>query len=211
MALKTLMTGTLRASCCPACGFTGCQELITDSQPVATLGWANSSCSAKAKTQLPLNFVRCIDCGHIFNRSFDYAEVPYSDHPNLMFNSGNYWSVFIRNIQSKLVSMLPPEPVLVDVGYGDSSFIHAMAEKIGPGRFVGFDPHGAKQGSDNIELHPSLFKPNVNFGELKPNLIVSRHVLEHLTNPLEFLQALSLAASTTEHTCLAYFEVPCVD
>ena len=184
---------------------------MTDSQPLATLGWSASNASAKAMKQLPLDFVRCIDCGHIFNRSFDYAVVPYSDHPQLMFNRGKLWANFIRDIQLELARSLPENPVVIEIGYGDGSFLHALAGEIEHGIFIGFDPHGAKQKLAGIELLASLFRPDVDFGELKPNLIVSRHVLEHLTNPLEFLQALSLAATTTGHTSLAYFEVPCVD
>ncbi|HXW82972.1 MAG TPA: methyltransferase domain-containing protein, partial [Candidatus Binataceae bacterium] len=47
--------------------------------------------------------------------------------------------------------------------------------------------------------------------ELKPDLVISRHVLEHLTSPLAFLQRIAFSAAQLGRAQLAYFEVPCVD
>jgi len=209
-ALSDSMLGVHKATC-PACGHHIAYSLLSDIQPLATLGWASSSKKAQSMPDLPLDFVRCIDCGHIFNMSFDYAQVPYRDKPNLMFNKGRLWSAFINDIKSKLVSQLGSSPTVVEIGFGDGSFIHALSKQIGAGRFVGFDPHGAQSDILALEFKAELFDPLVHYEELKPDLIVSRHVLEHLTNPLEFLQSLSFVATQTEHSSLAYFEVPCVD
>jgi len=209
-ALSDSTLGIRKASC-PACGHHIAYSLLSDTQPLATLGWASSSQTAKSMPGLPLNFVRCVDCGHIFNMSFDYTQVPYTDRPNLMFNEGSLWSAFINDIRSELVSQLVSSPTVVEIGFGDGSFIHALSKQIGAGRFVGFDPHGAHSDTRALELNAEIFDPLVHYEELKPDLIVSRHVLEHLTNPLEFLQSLSFVATQTEHSSLAYFEVPCVD
>ncbi|MFL2771292.1 MAG: class I SAM-dependent methyltransferase [Rhodospirillaceae bacterium] len=211
MSLQLNDAGVFHSSICPACGYSASQTLLEDTQPLATLGWSKSANEARAMKQLPLNYVRCVDCGHIYNLSFDYGDVPYYDHPNLMFNKGALWSSFIQGIRSKLAALLPHNPTIVEIGYGDGSFLSALTQVIDNGKFIGFDPHGAKLESDDIQIFARLFMPMSDLASLKPDLIVSRHVLEHLTNPLEFLQSLTLASTLSEHGTMAYFEVPCVD
>lgn len=165
--------------------------------------------------RLPLDFVRCLDCGHIFNASFEYQKVPYSQKPYQMFNGAVNWSRFLKDVQHKLLSHLVDGAVVVEIGHGDGSFLRALAEAHPSGRYVGFDPHGAMHPGDGsgrgVEFRADLFDPARHLAELRPDLVVSRHVLEHLINPLGFLQGLSLATSLEGLGTLAYFEVPCID
>jgi Zn ribbon nucleic-acid-binding protein len=85
-------SASIVAANCPACGHHVAVEFFDGgNQPLATLSWPASRQAALALKQLPLTFVRCVECGHIYNTGFDYAEVPYVDKPNLMFNSGEHW------------------------------------------------------------------------------------------------------------------------
>lgn len=206
------MSNSISTNACPACGhyiavpfFDGMQ------QPLATLGWPASEKEARGMARLPLDFVRCIECGHVFNIEFDYAHVPYSKNPNLMFNRGSSWSRFLSQVRDAMLSQLPDEPTVVEIGHGDASFLRALAELRPAGRYIGFDPHGAKGSADGVELRCELFEADTHFQELTPDLILSRHVLEHLMNPLGFLQQLSYCASILGKKTLAYFEVPCID
>ena len=82
-----------REATCPACGHhVAAPFLISEAQPLATLAWPETAEAARGLPRLPLDFVRCVGCGHVFNRAFDYALVPYSEKPNLMFNQGIKWS-----------------------------------------------------------------------------------------------------------------------
>ena len=161
--------------------------------------------------QLPLDFVRCVECGHIYNAAFDYEEVPYSDKPNLMFNQGASWSDYIRELQRRMMASLPANPVVVEIGHGDGSFLAALSEIRPQGTYIGFDPHGATQGTPRVALRAELFHPGEHIPALKPDLIIMRHVLEHFTNPLGFLQQLTFAAAAAGLAPQGYFEVPCVD
>jgi len=202
----------LRDASCPACSHNIAVTFLEPTkQPLATLAWPESAQEATDLEPQVLDFVRCVDCGHVFNVAFDYANVPYSQKPNLMFNKGQNWSKFLLNARSSLLTHLPENPVVVEIGHGDGHFIAALAEAIPNGRFVGFDPHGAINNTDGVELRAELFDPAVHLPELKPDLVISRHVLEHLLNPLGFLQRLSFMAAFHDLTPIAYFEVPCID
>lgn len=200
------------AATCPACGY-HVAVLFYDGgeQPLATLGWPRSAGEARAMPRLPLRFVRCVDCGHVFNAAFDYTRVPYADQPNRMFNRGARWSGFMQEVRDQILERLPPQPVVVEIGHGEGHFLRALARERA-GRYAGFDPHGtARSEPPALTFHAALFEPETHLAELKPDLIISRHVLEHLTNPLGFLQRMSFAASVTGIRPALYLEVPCID
>jgi len=202
----------IREATCPACGHHVAARFLPETrQPLATLAWPTSRADAEAMPRLPLQFVRCVDCGHVFNAAFAYEMVPYSEKPNLMFNRGALWTTFVRDTQGALLARLPEDLHAIEIGHGDGSFLVALSELQPRGRFIGFDPHGASGRHGNIEFRADLFDPMVHLRELRPDLIISRHVLEHLTNPLGFLQLLSFAAAAHGLAPRAYFEVPCVD
>jgi len=114
-------------------------------------------------------------------------------------------------LQERLVDGLSADPTVVEIGYGDGRFLHGLAERAGRGRFVGFDPHGAT-GVPGVTLRAELFDPAVHLAELEPELVYARHVLEHLTSAVGFLQRLCAVASLRgQRGPRGYFEVPCID
>ncbi len=201
----------LHEATCPACGHHVAVTFFTGHQPLATIAWPASAEDARSMKLLPLDFMRCVDCGHVFNIAFDYEAVPYSQKPNLMFNKGALWSGFLTGLRDKLLKRLPERPVVVEIGHGDGSFLAALAAERPSGRYFGFDPNGASIGGGPVMLRAELFEPSRHLAEIEPDLIITRHVLEHLTNPLGFLQRLSFAAAQSGTGCLIYLEVPCID
>ena len=197
---------------CPACGHHVAVSFFDGGrQPLATLTWPATKESAKAQPRLPLDFVMCVECSHVFNRSFKYTDVPYSEKPNLMFNLGAAWSGFLMDVRRAILSELPARPVVVEIGHGDGSFLASLADERPGGRFVGFDPNGAASGHDGVEFRADLFDPARHLAELRPNMIISRHVLEHLVSPVAFVQGISFAAALLGLKLRMYMEVPCID
>lgn len=197
---------------CPACGHHVAAPFFpAGDKPLATLAWPKSHEEARDMKQLPLNYVCCVDCSHVFNTEFQYGEVPYSEKPNLMFNEGKNWSEFIRRMQRRIVDSLPAKPRVVEIGHGNGAFLSSLSKLRPKGTFIGFDPNGAAKGSGNVELVQALFQPDIHLAEIMPDIVVSRHVLEHLMNPLAFLQSLQFHASSISLDLLAYFEAPCID
>ncbi len=161
---------------------------------------------------LPLDFVRCVECGHVFNAAFDYSKVPYTRKPNLMFNKGMIWSGEIETVRRKILERLPEKPVVTEIGHGDGSFLLGLAMDRPEGTYIGFDPHGARRAEHpSVRFHAALFEAKRHLPEFRPDLIISRHVLEHLTNPLGFVQGLSFSAACVGGIFELYIEVPCID
>jgi protein O-GlcNAc transferase len=213
IASRPALPDVLRAATCPACGHHVAVPFYDGGeQPLATVAWPRSAADARAMKRLPLEFLRCVDCGHVYNCRFDYAEVPYSKKPNLMFNQGAVWSDHLRQIRDLILRVLPDQPIVVEVGCGEGHLLRALAAERPQGRYIGFDPSNAiNTGNGLIEGRRELFDPARHLAELRPDLIISRHVLEHLMNPLGFVQAISFAASWENIETRLLIEVPCID
>lgn len=208
-----LETSDISITTCPACGY-HVAVLFYDGghQPLATLGWPQTPEQARSMPRLPLRFVRCVDCGHVFNAAFDYARVPYANQPNRMFNRGLRWSAFLEDVRGQMLERLPLQPVVVEIGHGDGAFLEALAAARPGGAYCGFDPHGAAHSNHPaVQFRRELFVPERHIRALKPHLIMSRHVLEHLSDPLGFVQSISFASALAGLRPLLYFEVPCID
>jgi len=208
-----ILADTLRQETCPACGHHIAVPFLDQAlQPLATIAWPRSANEAGTMRRLPLDFVQCVECGHVYNAAFDYAKVPYARKPNLMFNKGVVWSDSIRGIRKKILEHLPEKPVVVEIGHGDGSFLSGLAEERPDGTYIGFDPHGATCAEiPCVRFCSALFEARQHIPELSPDLIISRHLLEHLTDPLGFIQSLSFAAACIGLGPKLYIEVPCID
>jgi len=203
----------LRSCTCPACGHHVAVSFYDGgNRPLATLAWPRSAGEAQSMRRYPLSFVRCVDCGHVYNSDFDYAVVPYSDKPNLMFNQGAVWTRHLAHVRDLILRQLPPNPTVVEIGCGDGGLLRAMAAARPEGRYVGFDPNAAVDvGHGRIQAHQRMFDPAEHLLQYRPDVVISRHVFEHLVNPLGFVQALSFAASWQGVETRLFIEVPCID
>jgi protein O-GlcNAc transferase len=197
---------------CPACGHQLAVAFIEPfRQPLATIAWPKSEEQAKAMQQLPHSFVRCTDCGHVYNRDFCYENVPYDEKPNLMFNRGAIWTNHLIQTADLLLGYLPAGGTAIEIGCGEGHLLRHMAAKRRGCRFLGFDPSGAFSTDGLFQGRNELFLPELHMEQFQPDLIICRHVIEHLLNPLGFLQAIQFYASRFNLRTRIYIETPCVD
>ncbi|MBO6556872.1 MAG: methyltransferase domain-containing protein [Pseudomonadales bacterium] len=197
---------------CLVCGAHIAHSLFDGGErPLATLAWPNSRKGAEELATYPLRFVQCPDCSHIWNYKFKYEDIPYQDNPNRMFNRGGNWSTHLKSTAQDLIGRLPANPVVIDVGCGEGSFLRCLHDLCPTGKYIGFDPNGADRDVGHVHFEQRLLKPSEDISTLKPDAITIRHVLEHLTDPSVLLEEIKWAASQLDKDCLLFVEVPCVD
>ncbi|MBR0568016.1 methyltransferase domain-containing protein [Azoarcus sp. L1K30] len=128
-----------------------------------------------------------------------------------MYNSGVSWRGHLSDLREQLLAHLPSNPTVVEIGCGSGEFLQGLCEHR-PGRYIGFDPQAREEGAiGTVEIRQCLFSPLEHISELKPNLIVIRHVLEHLLDPFVLLERMAWAASLEGLDCKLFAEVPCID
>jgi len=207
------MSLKLTPALCPICGYTVAMPFFDGGmQPLATLGWPKSSSDAQGMQRHPHDFVCCPACTHVWNRSFRYDAIPYKNNPNRMFNSGAIWRGHLALTRDLVLRHLPPDPVVVEIGCGEGHFVRGIAEARGRrGRFIGFDPSASPETGHGVEFHARLFEPLTDMKELLPDVVIIRHVLEHLIDPSALLDQLAWGGMTLDKPCWLFAEMPCID
>ena len=198
---------------CPVCAHSVALPFFDGGQqPLATLRWPQSAPEAQVMPRLPLDFVQCPACSHVWNRSFTYDAVPYQNNPNRMFNQGQIWRGHLAQTRDSLLKQLPPAPTVAEIGCGEGHFVRGLSQaRGGVGRFIGFDPNSSPETGQGVEFHARLFAPMADMAEFQPDGVVIRHVLEHLTAPAALLEQLAWGATALDKPCWLLAEVPCID
>jgi hypothetical protein len=203
----------LRQVPCPVCGYGFATAFFNPGRyPLATLGWPESATEAKAMARHELDFLQCPSCTHVWNSAFDFDCIPYHDHPNRMFNAGAAWRGHLADTRDLILASVPRNPVVIDIGCGEGHFVRGLGEALeGDGRFIGFDLNAAGETGAGIEFHQRYFDPLEDIQIFYPDVIIIRHVMEHLLEPSRFVEQLTWGAQLLERPCMLFVEVPCID
>lgn len=201
----------MRDVACPACGARVAASFYDGGmQPIATLARARSEKEAREVPRVPLDYVQCIACTHVFNAAFEEKELPTSGAaPGWgMFNHAELWAAFMQSTAERLAASLPKGALVVEFGHGSGDFIARVAKARNDLRCLGFDPWGVESKSDRVELRREMLEPSA-IPALGAHLLIARHVLEHVAAPRARLDRIAVACSARPQR--VYLEVPCID
>ena len=214
------VSSTRIATCPVCCDSTHVGPLGEPLEPLMIIEHAPISCAqlfatkeaAVAAGQCRVEIVQCPGCGHIWNAA-------HKEGPVSLYNQ-DYYSSFVSSSQAReyqqtlaleLNRYLDLEgKTVVEIGCGDGFFLGSLNE-LGA-RAIGFEPSSTFQVAAG-QLGIQVFNENFRFDgngrlDFETDVVVMRHVLEHMESPKEVLALLRNRSFGSPAPEFLFLEVP---
>ena len=193
---------------CPVCRAVNSVHLIEMAQVPAhcNLLWPTRA-DAVAAPRGDIRLAYCSQCGHVFNESFDPALMEYTqDYENSLHFSPRFQQ-YATSLAARLVERHDlHNKDIVGVGSGKGDFLIMLCE-LGGNRGVGFDPSYGGEGEAETAVTFVQDFYSEKYTHYKADFISCRHVLEHIQDPVEFVDIVRRAVNGRQDT-VVFFEVP---
>ncbi|MDE7316694.1 MAG: methyltransferase domain-containing protein [Helicobacter sp.] len=170
---------------------------------------------AKRAPRGHLNLIQCQECGFMENIAFDFRLVAYQDYAFSL----NHSPLFQKHLDF-LVSHLQNNyqirnAKILEIGCGDAHALYTIA-KATDSKGIGYEPSFAKRNlslPDDFGDYVAIFSEYYSEFALHKDvdLVLCRFVLEHIPNPLSFLQSINRTLRKGEKNPLVVFEVPYIE
>jgi SAM-dependent methyltransferase len=155
----------------------------------------------------------CQQCGFVYNQDFDANKIIYNQsYDNCQFHSP-YFSKYVNDLVHHLLEECKiRNSRIVEIGCGQGEFLKKLVEKSEYGNLgIGFDP--SYRGEDTLFDGRLTFQKNYyseEFADIGADIIVCRHVIEHISDPVALLKTIRKAVGKKKEIML-FFETPCVN
>ena len=160
-----------------------------------------------------LTIAVCEDCGFIFNQDFDGSKLSYGkEYDNTQTYSPSFESYISELARSLIYDKNVQNCSVVEVGCGKGSFLRKLVESEEWGNTgYGFDPSyvGAETVLDGrLKFEKRYYDSEC--ANIHADVVVCRHVIEHIPDPLSLLFSVRQALVRSPHARV-FFETPCVE
>jgi SAM-dependent methyltransferase len=199
-----------REARCQACGQDGLVAFYeANGLPTQTCVLLDSEAEALTYPTGDLLLGFCETCGFIQNVRFDAKLVDYSKPTEESQAFSPLFQAFARNLANELVTThnLVGRSVL-EVGCGKGDFLALLGESgIGTGLGIdpGYLPNRPDAGQAELTFRRDMY--DASHVDLSADLVVTRHLLEHVPNVGEFFSWLANSTRGTERAVM-FTEVP---
>jgi SAM-dependent methyltransferase len=197
---------------CPICNSTEVRVFLErDHVPVLQNLVVNSGSAARVMPHGKLQMAICESCGFVFNRAFELGKFQYDESYD---NSQTYSAIFEEHVCSLIQQLLNEwqghEVRIVEVGCGKGLFLKRLIEATPDAIGYGFDSTYAGPLVDldgRLRFYRRYYETAD--GDIGANVVICRHVIEHIPDPLELLTTIRQTL-TAVPGAKVYFETPCV-
>jgi SAM-dependent methyltransferase len=155
----------------------------------------------------------CRGCGFVFNAEFDAARLDYGDGYDNTQDCSPAFDAYLDELVRHLVEERNVRNCrIVEVGCGKGSFLRRLVAREGSGnQGIGFDPSYIGPAQDlggRLSYEKRFYGPDCT--DVRADVVVCRHVIEHVGEPLLLLGAVREALSRSREARV-FFETPCVE
>lgn len=173
------------------CALCKAQEFISlvyrENVPVYQSVLCSSISKALAIPRATLDFVICKNCSFAFNRAFDSNIINYTDS----YENNQAASIrFQEHLQSQakyIDTILLPNSSVLEVGCGNGTFLKILAHNQKVMSAIGMDPALFNREIEDKITYERMALDRHTMYDKKFNLIVARHLIEHIVDPVEDL------------------------
>ncbi|MEZ5276860.1 MAG: methyltransferase domain-containing protein [Opitutaceae bacterium] len=157
-----------------------------------------------------IRLVWCRTCGFIWNDRFDPGNLEYSQRYDNSLDFSPVFREFADGLAQRLINSYGIRgKKVIEIGCGKGYFLSLLCQK-GDNHGLGFDPsyEGARMGDleeDKITYIEDFYGEK--YAQHRGDLVCCRHVLEHIVDPMSFLDTVRGTMKDTD-SCAVYFEVP---
>jgi len=157
-----------------------------------------------------LKLAYCTDCGFITNVLFNSTLQAYTSEYEVEQTFSPTFNVFAKRFAEHLLNRFDLKgKTVIEIGCGRGDFL-ALLCHLGNCQGIGIDPSATKErlkatGNEKVQLISEYYSEK--HADIKGDLILCRHTLEHIDNTYQFLQTLRNTIGGNLHIPVV-FEVP---
>lgn len=197
---------------CPICKSNNLTDFVTRKQvPVhQNLAYSTQKLAINA-SRGDMIFSICEECGFVCNRAFEFEKLEYGDgYENSQLHS-EIFNQHVNNIINNLIQVDKKKNLkIIEIGCGNGQFLIKLMAQIDKSNLgYGFDPSFKKDIlilDKNIHFEQKYFSSNlINFIS---DIVISRHVIEHIPKPIPFLQEIKKIVGKNSKV---FIETPTID
>lgn len=170
--------------------------------------WDTPEQALKAKRG-DMSLAFCATCGHIYNTRFQPELVEYDVAYENSLHFSPHFQQFITDLSADLIERYDLHGKnIIDIGCGKGDFLKLICQ-MGSNTGFGFDksyePTPEDQQLEHVHFIQDFFTEA--YSDYQADMIVCRHVLEHIQYPAEFLRGIRDTVGDRLDTVI-FFEVP---
>lgn len=191
---------------CPICGSADIEELLTlHNIPYFENRLCESELQARSAGCGTQSMTLCRHCGFVFNCAFDSKNVIYGDGYHAERGGSAYFKQHLKNTAEQINSACALEgKQILEVACGTGEFLQVIGA-YKPRTCIGVDPSA----EENDTIRRMLFDEAYLQQYSDPvDILISRHMIEHIENPLEMLR---LFGKALPEAGTLYLETPRLD
>lgn len=194
---------------CPVCNQNTTQNIvILEKQPLSNLALASSYDQAKNSFGFDLEICMCKNCSHVYNKNASLDNISYKQEENATYYIGEVWRKYTKDLANEFIKKYSIKGLeILEIGCGDITFLKEFEsnQNICTGYEPSFPEKEKKQ--YNIEIINDYFYPDKDFNK-KYDVIILRHLIEHLENAKDFLSNLVTGVIQNSPEAKLFIEVP---
>lgn len=198
----------VRRNDCPLCGSNDLFEMLAFDTPVMCNVLFPERQVARDADRGRLTLAFCKSCSHAFNSTYEENKISYTPNYNSSLEHSGHFRAFAAALADRLNrSYELSGKTVVEIGCGKGDFLNRLCT-VANAQGFGFDTSVAdRQAPSNSKVRFIQDYFDESYIDVRPDLLIGRHVLEHIGEPVAFLESLRRHPSINPET-LFYFETP---